>query len=407
MRTGSKIVADVVIIGGGLVGCATAYALAKDARFDKIVVVEKEPALAAHQSGRNSGVLHSGIYYRPGSQKATTCREGKELLHDFCRGEGIALDICGKIIVATHEHEIATLHQIHERGLENEVENTLLDTHQIRELEPAVEGREGIHVPSAGIVDFPGVCRRLGEKVKDAGHEIITDAEVGAIESFDTHIQVRTDRHLIEASVAINCAGLYADRVARMAGQSVSYKIVPFRGLYYELKPEKRHLCNNLIYPVPDPAFPFLGVHFTRTADGRIECGPNAVLASGREAYTFAQTSFSDVREYLGFSGFRHLSRKHWRKGVDEVMRTVSTSSYVKELKRLVPSIKSKDVVRTRSGIRAQAIDPSGNLIEDFLFAESNRMISVCNAPSPAATACLRIGEIIAERASISVIARS
>ncbi len=387
-----------MIIGGGLIGCATACALARDSRFDRIVVLEKETEIGVHQSGRNSGVIHSGIFYSPGSQKAENCRVGRAKLINFCEEEGIDYDLCGKVIVATRESEIPILHEIHERGISNGVENHLLSAAQLREREPYATGLKALFVPSAGIVDFRSVCRRLAERVEDAGHDVIRGAEVQQINEGPEAISVETTDTRIIARIAVNCSGLYTDRIARLAGQYVDFQIIPFRGVYYELIPEARKYCRNLIYPVPDPAFPFLGIHFTRTLSGRIECGPNAVLAAGREAYELRNTSWSDMREILGFPGFRELARKHWRKGLLEMIRTISTREFVRALQHLIPVVQQKHVFRTRSGIRAQAVDSDGNLIEDFLIKESERMISVCNAPSPAATACLRIGEKIAER---------
>ena len=302
------------------------------------------------------------------------------------------------MIVAIRESEIPILHEIHERGISNGVENHLLSAAQLREREPYATGLKALFVPSAGIVDFRSVCRRLAERVEDAGHDVIRGAEVQQINEGPEAISVETTDTRIIARIAVNCSGLYTDRIARLAGQYVDFQIIPFRGVYYELIPEARKYCRNLIYPVPDPAFPFLGIHFTRTLSGRIECGPNAVLAAGREAYELRNTSWSDMREILGFPGFRELARKHWRKGLLEMIRTISTREFVRALQHLIPVVQQKHVFRTRSGIRAQAVDSDGNLIEDFLIKESERMISVCNAPSPAATACLRIGEKIAER---------
>jgi L-2-hydroxyglutarate oxidase len=393
------IQADIVIIGGGLVGCATAYRLAQDHGVGRIVILEKEATLSAHQSGRNSGVIHSGIYYRPGSAKAENCLSGRSQLIEFCEAETIPFDLCGKVIVATQEDEIPRLREIQERGIANGVESQRLTRMQLSAIEPHATGLEALFVPSAGIVDFRAVCGRLGDVVERTGHRIIRGARVQKIQLNSNNISVETDDIVVHARLAVNCGGLYSDRIARMAGQSVQFQIIPFRGVYYELLPHARDLCKNLIYPVPDPAFPFLGVHFTRTIDGRIECGPNAVLATGREAYSIKSSSVSEVVEILGYSGFRHLARKHWRKGLDEMVRTVSSRRYVRQLQRLIPSLRDKDVVKTRSGIRAQAINPEGDLIEDFMIEESERMVSVCNAPSPAATACLRIGERIARQA--------
>lgn len=398
MASGKTIPADVVIIGGGLLGCAVAYRLSSRAGIGRIVVLEKEAELSQHQSGRNSGVIHSGIYYAPGSQKAENCREGRQQLIEFCDEEKIAYDICGKVIVATHDRERPILRQIHERGLTNNVESHLLTASELTRREPGASGVEALFVPSAGIIDFRSVCCRLGRRIESAGHQIIRGAHVRRISEETGSISVECSDIRVAARIVVNCAGLYADRIARLAGQHVDFLVIPFMGIYYELLPRVRSLCRHLIYPVPDSSFPFLGVHFTRTIDGRIECGPNAVLAAGREAYALQQSSWEDIREIMAYRGFRRLAMRHWRKGFDELARTASKGLYLRELQRLIPSLTRSDIVRTRTGIRAQAVDGDGQLLEDFVIEESEKMISVCNAPSPAATACLRIGEIVAER---------
>ncbi len=394
------MVFDVAIIGGGILGCATAYRLACGERVDSIAIIEKESQLAAHQTGRNSGVIHSGIYYTPGSQKAENCRVGRRQLIEFCEKEDLPYEICGKVIVAVSDHELGGIRRILERGSQNGIACEPIGPDEIKELEPSVRGLAGIHVPDAGIVDFGGVCRRLAERSAEKGGQILSGRKVTGLDTRADRVVVETSGGAIEARCVVNCAGLYSDTVARLAGDDPDVRIVPFRGVYYELTPPARSLCKNLIYPVPDPAYPFLGVHFTRMIDGRVECGPNAVMALGREGYSWRQPHFGEFFSSLAFSGFRSLARRHWRKGVSEVARTVSKKRYLRALQTLIPSISMDDIVPCRSGIRAQAIDRSGNLVDDFLVVESERMIHVCNAPSPAATAGLRIGQMIAKRVS-------
>lgn len=389
---------DVAVVGGGIVGCATAYRLMDSPSVNSLIILEKESELASHQTGRNSGVIHSGIYYRPGSIKAENCRVGRRQLIEFCEHEDVPYDICGKVIVATSDSEIDRLRAILERGVQNGINCGPIDPGRLRELEPYVSGIAAIFVPDAGIVDFRSVCLRLAERIQEREFEIRTGSPVIQIESLGDSVQLRTPAEVIEASVVVNCAGLYADRVAQLSGAVPDYQIVPFRGIYYELREEVRYVCQNLVYPIPDPAYPFLGVHFTRMIDGRVECGPNAVLATGREGYSFSEGSLKDMAEYIGFRGFRRLVRKNWRQGVAEVVRTVSKKRYLHALQRLIPSVTESDLIPHRSGIRAQAVGRDGQMIDDFLIVEAGRVINVCNAPSPAATASLRIGQTIAER---------
>ncbi|MEQ9105044.1 MAG: L-2-hydroxyglutarate oxidase [Rhodothermales bacterium] len=404
---------DVVVIGGGLVGLATALALSERHPGRSITVLEKEPAVGMHQSGRNSGVLHSGIYYKPGSLKARLCREGRRDLVAFCDAHGVAYDTCGKVIVAVDASEVDGLHAIAERGRENGIRNELIGPARLAALEPAATGVEAIHVPDAGIVDYPGVCRALAGRLTDAGHRIVTGVEVVAMDRSGGRTLVRAAvpgsgsgkggagdaPTLFEAGLVVACAGLHADRLARLSGLDPGMQIVPFRGVYYELTPAARTLCRNLIYPVPNPAYPFLGVHLTRMIDDRVEVGPNAVLATAREGYDLATWSVEDLREAVGFAGFRRLARAHWRTGLQEMARTVSKRQYLKAVRRLVPGVKAQDLLPCRSGIRAQALDKDGNMVEDFVILEADGMLHVCNAPSPAATACLAIGREIADRA--------
>jgi L-2-hydroxyglutarate oxidase len=391
--------ADVVIIGAGIVGLATAYQLTLKFPQLRIVILEKETGLAFHQTGRNSGVLHSGIYYKPGSLKAVNCREGKRALEAFCAAEGIPYEICGKVIVALSEAELPALQMIFDRGQANGVECTMIDVPRLKELEPHAAGIRAIHVPETGIVDYRAVCERLAKKIRDAGdNEIVFSARVVAMERRDGGMILTTGAGDFAARYVVNCAGLHSDRVAALSGLKPGVKIVPFRGEYYELTPEARSLVKNLIYPVPDPAFPFLGVHFTRMIGGSVECGPNAVFAFGREAYRKTDVDLRDLFESLTYSGFIRLIAKYWRIGSGEMWRSISKRAFVRALQRLVPEIRSGDLHPALAGIRAQAIAPDGAMVDDFMIRETDLVVNVCNAPSPAATASLNIGALICDR---------
>ncbi|MCA9195735.1 MAG: L-2-hydroxyglutarate oxidase, partial [Planctomycetales bacterium] len=325
---------DFLIVGGGLVGLGTAWQLSQRFSDATICLIEKESRVAAHQSGRNSGVLHSGIYYKPGSLKAVTCRAGKLLMEEFCQQEEIAYENCGKIIVATEELELPRLQSIYERGLQNQVRCTLIDAQEIVELEPHAAGLKGIHVPDAGIVDYPAVCRKIMEKLQSVGHKVQLNTEIRSIEVNSESVIVNSSNESFQASFLITCGGLHSDRLVAMSGQQPPARIVPFRGEYYELLPDAHHLVRNLIYPVPDPSFPFLGVHFTRMVNGEVECGPNAVLALSREGYTWGTLRVSDLVESLTYSGFQQLALKHWRMGLGEIQRSLSKAAFVKALQR-------------------------------------------------------------------------
>lgn len=392
---------DVAIVGGGIVGLATAYQLAHQHPDRRVVVLEKEDRLAAHQTGRNSGVIHSGVYYRPGSLRAENCREGKRALVDFCEREGVAFDLCGKVIVAVTDDERPRLHAIFERGQQNRIPCELIGPERLNELEPHVTGVEAIHVPEAGIVDFVGVCERLAAHVREHGHDVVLRARVYGLHVERDGVKVETTAGVFEARYVVNCAGLYSDHIARMSGQDPEVQIVPFRGEYYALKPHARHLCRNLIYPVPDPAFPFLGVHFTRMVEGGVECGPNAVLAFAREGYTFGEVDLRELRETLAYAGFRRLAKRHWRTGLFEMWRSLSKQAFVRSLQRLVPEIRADHLEPAPSGVRAQAVTPSGDLVDDFLVKETARVVNVCNAASPAATAALNVGRYIVDRLAV------
>jgi len=391
--------ADVAIIGGGIVGLATAYHVAGTYPGKKLIVLEKERGLAQHQTGHNSGVLHSGIYYKPGSLKAVTCREGRRAMESFCAEHGIPLEICGKVIVATGAAELPRLATLFERGRANGVACEIIGPERLLELEPfASSGIQAIHVPEVGIVDYRRVCGKLGELVAAGGNQILTGARVRKFHSDGDALVLETTAGPVRARQVINCGGLHSDRLARLSGQDPGCTIVPFRGEYYQLKASAAHYCRNIIYPVPDPAFPFLGVHFTRRLDGRRECGPNAVLALAREGYKWSQINLRDLGEMLCCSALWKVMVRHWRMGAGEVWRSLSKTAFVKALQRLLPVIRGQDLDAAPAGIRAQALSDDGQLVDDFLIVENERVINVCNAPSPGATASLKIGQLIAEK---------
>lgn len=390
--------ADVAIVGGGIVGLATAYQLQRRLPGTSVCLVEKEPRLAAHQSGHNSGVLHTGIYYRPGSLRATNCREGQRAMEEFCRRENVPFEICGKVIVAVDDSEIPRLERIFERGGANGVVCEMIGPERLRELEPYAAGVRAIHVPEAGIVDYPAVCERLSERIREQGGTILTGAEVLHVTRNPGEIVLETRRGQVTARYLVTCAGLYSDRVTAMTGSKPEAKIVPFRGEYYKLRPEAESLCRNLIYPTPDPSFPFLGVHFTRMIHGGVECGPNAVLAFAREGYTKSTIHLGELAESLTYPGFLRMAAKYWQTGLGEMWRSFSKSAFVKALQRLVPAIEANDLEPAPAGVRAQALGRNGELIDDFVIQESERIINVGNAPSPAATASLQIGRLIVDR---------
>jgi (S)-2-hydroxyglutarate dehydrogenase len=390
--------ADVAIVGGGIVGLATAYRLQERQPDLRVVVLEKEAAVGQHQTGHNSGVLHTGIYYRPGSLKAVNCRAGKAAMERFCAEQGIAYERCGKVIVATRESEVPGLENILARGQANGVACARIGPERLKELEPHARGVAAIHVPEAGIVDYKAVVRRLAEIVTERGGEVRTGAKVERLVEQGDEVVVETTAGTVQAGRVVNCAGLQSDRVARAAGQPTGVQIVPFRGEYYELTPEAERFCRNLIYPVPDPNFPFLGVHFTRMIGGGVECGPNAVLAFAREGYTRTTVNLRDLAETFGYAGFRKLARKHLRTGLGELWRSFSKAAFVRALQHLVPEIRAHHLVPAHAGIRAQAVAPDGKPLDDFAFAGHGRVLHVLNAPSPAATAALNIGTLITDR---------
>jgi L-2-hydroxyglutarate oxidase len=391
---------DIVIVGGGIVGLATAYQLSRRYPSKHVTVLEKEPTLAQHQTGHNSGVLHSGIYYKPGSLKAINCRAGKLAMEQFCQQNQIPYQICGKVIVATRQAELPALETIFKRGQQNGVRCEFIDQARLRELEPHAHGIRAIHVPEAGIVNFRQVCQILADSVTRVNGRIITSARVTNIAQNNGEIVVESTAGPVRAAYLVNCAGLHSDRVTRMSGQKLDARIIPFRGEYYQLKPEAYHLCRTLIYPVPDPHFPFLGVHFTRMIDGTVECGPNAVLAFAREGYHKTDVNFRDLWESITYKGFLKLAAKYWQVGAGEIWRSISKRAFVKALQRLVPSIEPHLLETAPAGVRAQAVGSDGSMIDDFLILESDRVVNVCNAPSPAATSSLNIGQTIVDKLS-------
>lgn len=384
------------IIGGGIVGLATAHELGQRFPSARITLLEKEPDVARHQSGHNSGVLHSGIYYRPGSSKAKSCRAGKEAMEAFCEREGIPYERCGKVIVASDTSQLSALEAVYARGQQNGVSCRILGAAELGELEPHAAGVAAIHVPEAGIVDYVAVCQRFARRVTEAGGEIKTNTRLIGVVSRDALV-LETTAGELEVDWAVNCAGLFCDRVAKMAGITPEAKIVPFRGEYYLLADEASHLCRSLIYPVPDPRFPFLGVHLTRRLNGHVDCGPNAVLAFAREGYTKGDIHPGDLAESLLYPGFMRLAWRFWRAGVGEMWRSFSKAAFVRALQRLVPELRAEHLVPAPAGVRAQALSAGGALIDDFVFQRGDRFLHVINAPSPAATASINIARLIVD----------
>ena len=390
---------DVAVAGGGIVGLATALALVESGQLS-VVLLEAEERLAGHQSSHNSGVIHSGLYYLPDSLKAQTCREGREAMYRFCADEGIPYRQDGKLVVATRPEELAALAQLEARGRANGLAGIRqLGQEELRELEPEVTGLAGLWVPETGVVDFAKVAAAFARRVQARGAEIRTGARVVAAREDGSALVVETTAGDVHASLLVTCAGLQADRLARACGVDPGVMIIPFRGEYYELLPARRDLVRHPIYPVPDPRFPFLGVHFTRTIDDRVHAGPNAVLALKREGYRRTDVSARDVAEMVSFVGFWRMATRYWKTGLAEMGRSVSKSAFVRALQRLVPNLRAEDLVPGGSGVRAQAVDRSGALVADFRIVEGRRSLHVLNAPSPAATASISIGRHIARRA--------
>ncbi len=399
---------DIIIVGGGIVGLATTLQIQNSNPALKLLLLEKESVLARHQTGNNSGVIHSGLYYKPGSLKATNCIRGYNLLVDFCRQHNVHFELCGKIVVATDDAEKALLPGLFTRGGQNGLQNLkMLSKEELKEYEPHVSGIAGIFVPQTGIVDYKKVAEKYGELIQLKGAEIKLGEQVINIHRKDGKISVATQNQSYSASLVINCAGLYSDKVAKMTVENLDIKIIPFRGEYFKLKKEKEFLVKNLIYPVPDPNFPFLGVHFTRMAKGGVEAGPNAVLAFKREGYKKSDINFSELAETLAWPGFRKIAKKYWRTGLGEMYRSYSKSAFTIALQKLLPEIQESDLVEGGSGVRAQACSRDGGLVDDFLILEAQQVINVCNAPSPAATSSLAIGETVSKLALSKLKAES
>lgn len=391
---------DVAIVGGGIVGLSTAYQLLLTNPQLKIAVLEKENTVGEHQTGNNSGVIHSGIYYKPGSLKAQNCITGYKMLIEFCDQYNIPYELCGKIIVATKESELPALDTLFQRGVQNQLDGLkYLTENEIKEIEPNCIGIKGIWVPQTGIVNYKLVCEKLRELITGFPNvQVKVGFRVDKIDNQLNSIKIRNSKNdAVEAKFLVNCAGLYCDKIAELSGEKLNVKIIPFRGEYYSLKPEAQHLVKNLIYPVPDTNFPFLGVHFTRRISGEIEAGPNAVFAFKREGYKKTDFSFSDFFESILWKGFRKVMLKYWKTGLGEYYRSYSKRAFTKALQQLVPSVKESDLEPAGAGVRAQACDKDGGLIDDFYIQKSTNMIHVLNAPSPAATSSLSIGKTVSE----------
>ncbi|WP_036479015.1 L-2-hydroxyglutarate oxidase [Myxosarcina sp. GI1] len=387
---------DFVIVGGGIVGLSTAMALGETYPQAKIAVLEKESQWAFHQTGHNSGVIHSGIYYKPGGFKARFCRAGNQSMVGFCQKHDINYNICGKVIVAVEESELPLLENLYQRGLQNGMKVSKISAEEVREIEPHVRCLAGLRVPSTGIVDYQKVAQKYAELIELQGGELHLNTKVVKIVNTNNDTQViETTQGNFETRFTINCAGLYSDRIAKLAKAKPQAKIVPFRGEYYELTPEKRYLVKTLIYPVPNPAFPFLGVHFTKMIDGTVHAGPNAVLSLKREGYHKTDFNLRDFAEVMTYPGFWKLAAKYSEDGIQEIIRSFSKAAFVRSLQRLIPEVQAEDLVPTHAGVRAQALMNDGKLVDDFSIVQSDNSIHVCNAPSPAATSSIEIGKAI------------
>ncbi len=390
---------DTLVIGGGIVGVATALKILEREPNLNVAVVEKENVPGYHQTGHNSGVIHSGIYYKPGSLKAENCTRGYRMLVDFCEEEEIPYELCGKVIVATEEWELPILERIFNRGKENGLSNIqYIGPNEIREKEPHSRGIQGIWVPYTGIVDYKKVAQQIASRFTELGGTLITGESVQNLERKFNEVTITTNKNHYSTKLMVNCAGLYSDKIARMTHPDIDYRIIPFRGEYYKLKPNAQHLIKNLIYPVPDPNFPFLGVHFTREIDGSIEAGPNAVFAFSREGYTKNNVNLGETLESLSWPGFQKVLGKYWQTGVGEMYRSFSKSAFTKALQKLVPEIRQEHLTTGGAGVRAQACDRKGGLVDDFVIYEDEGVVHVLNAPSPAATSALSIGETVAQK---------
>ena len=394
---------DVVVVGGGIIGLATSMKLTQDFPNLKVAVLEKEKEVAQHQTGHNSGVIHAGIYYAPGSQKANFCSTGGKLLRDFCDEYGIAYDMCGKLIVATDDSEVPQLEELFKRGTENGAQGLrMVNQEEIKDIEPYSAGVKAILSPNTGIIDYFEVSQAYASRMRENGGDLLTNVEVISIENKDNLVYINTTSGTVVAKYVLNCAGLHADTVARMMGVDVGVKIVPFRGEYFSIIPEKEHMVKGLIYPVPDPSMPFLGVHFTRRINGSVEAGPNAVLAFAREGYKKTDVNLKDTLGTLSYSGFWKMSAKYWKVGMHEQYRSLVKGVFVKSLQKLMPEITGDDLGDPGAGVRAQVIDSNGGLLQDFAIEASANAIHVLSAPSPGATSSLTISEYIVDLAQES-----
>jgi (S)-2-hydroxyglutarate dehydrogenase len=389
---------DFAIIGGGIVGLSTGMALGERYPDAKILVLEKESRWAFHQTGNNSGVIHSGVYYKPGSFKAKFCRDGCQSMVEFCRKHDIPYEVCGKVIIATEEKERQLLENIYQRGLQNGIKVARITAEEVKEYEPHVSCVDGVRVFSTGIADYKRVCQKYAELIEKQGGDLRLNTKVERIVETANGQVLETNQGRFETRFVINCAGLHSDRVAKLGKVDPEAKIVPFRGEYYELTPEKRYLVKGLIYPVPNPDFPFLGVHFTRMIDGSVHAGPNAVLSLKREGYKKTDFDLRDFAEVMAYPGFWKLAAKHADEGIQEIIRSFSKAAFVRSLQRLIPEVQSEDLVPTHAGVRAQALMNDGKLVDDFLIIEGQNSVHVCNAPSPAATSSIEIGKAVVER---------
>ena len=393
------MVHSVAIIGGGIVGLATAYQLLRNHLVKNVLLLEKENQLAIHQTGHNSGVIHSGLYYKPESLKAKNCLRGYRLLLDFCEQENVPHEVCGKVVVATEEEQIPLLENLFMRGKQNGLTGIKrLAPEEIQEHEPHCRGVEGIWVPQTGIVDYVDMAYKMGRYVQRSGGDISLGEKVENLEVENDYVSIETNHNTYRANVVINCAGLFSDQVAQMTVPNLDLRIIPFRGEYYKLKEDKKYLVKNLIYPVPNPNFPFLGVHFTRMIDGAVEAGPNAVLAYKREGYTKKDFSAKELLESLTWPGFQKVAFKYWQIGLGELYRSYSKAAFTKALQKLIPEVQAEDLEGAPAGVRAQACDRKGGLLDDFKIIEQKKVIHVCNAPSPAATSSLSIGLTLADK---------
>ena len=390
---------DIVIIGGGIVGLAAGFKIKQAQPKLKVVILEKEDKIASHQTGHNSGVIHSGLYYKPGSLKAQNCIAGYHELLDFCDQQDIAYDICGKIVVATHTEQLGVMENLYKRGVENGLVGIKkLTKDELKEYEPYVNGIAGLHVPQTGIIDYSRVANKIADNFFELDGMIATSSRVTEINVSEKVIDIITSGSRYESKILLNCAGLYADKVAEMTGIETGVRIIPFRGEYFKVRKEKEHLVRNLIYPVPNPDFPFLGVHFTRMINGGIEAGPNAVLAFKREGYSKSQFNLRELYETLTWPGFRKIAATYWQTGLGEMYRSFSKRAFTTALQQLLPDILAGDLEPGGAGVRAQACDKDGGLIDDFVIAETKNVINVLNAPSPAATSALSIGKTLAQK---------